>query len=113
MFHFTGNVKFSINIFEGSGNFEICEGDSVAVTGHISILNDTDLDQLEAELPVLNIDENTISLKSEDIYKDLGLRGYDYKGMFRGIKESDNKGDTINYFFLQNVFMYFCIFRYT
>ncbi|KAE9527019.1 hypothetical protein AGLY_013667 [Aphis glycines] len=88
----TGNVSFSISIFEGTGNFEICEGDSVAVTGNISILNDTDSELLDAELPILDINENGIPLKSGDIYKDLGLRGYDYKGAFRGVKESDNKG---------------------
>ncbi|XP_025419053.1 fatty acid synthase-like [Sipha flava] len=87
-----GDVNFSINIFEGSGNFEINEGGSVVVTGHISVLNDTDSEQLDAELPVVNIDNNTLYLKSEDIYKDLGLRGYDYKGVFRGVKESDSKG---------------------
>ncbi|CAI6345632.1 unnamed protein product [Macrosiphum euphorbiae] len=87
-----GNVNFSISIFEGTGNFEICEGDSVAVTGHISVLDDTDLEQLEAELPVIDINENALPLKSGDIYKDLGLRGYDYKGLFRGVQESDNKG---------------------
>ncbi|XP_008180398.1 fatty acid synthase isoform X2 [Acyrthosiphon pisum] len=87
-----GNVNFSISIFEGTGNFEICEGGSVAVTGHISVLDDTDLEQLEAELPVIDINENALPLKSGDIYKDLGLRGYDYKGLFKGVQESDNKG---------------------
>jgi len=95
MFHFAGNVNFSISIFEGTGNFEVCEGDSVAVTGHISVLDDTDLEQLEAELPVIDINENVLPLKSGDIYKDLGLRGYDYKGLFRGVQESDNKGDVL------------------
>jgi hypothetical protein len=93
--YIVGDVNFSINIFEGSGNFEINEGGSVVVTGHISVLNDTDSEQLDAELPVVNIDNNTLYLKSEDIYKDLGLRGYDYKGVFRGVKESDSKGDKI------------------
>ncbi|XP_025199126.1 fatty acid synthase-like isoform X2 [Melanaphis sacchari] len=88
----TGNISFSIRIFEGTGNFEICEGDSVAVTGNISIINNTDLKQLDAELPIFEINEKTIPFKTGDIYKDLGLRGYDYKGAFRGVKESDNKG---------------------
>lgn len=66
------------------------------MTGNISILNDTDSELLDAELPILDINENAIPLKSGDIYKDLGLRGYDYKGAFRGVKESDNKGDTLN-----------------
>jgi len=66
------------------------------VTGHISILNDTDSEQLDAELPILDINDNALPLKSGDIYKDLGLRGYDYKGAFRGVKECDNKGDILN-----------------
>lgn len=88
-------MNFSINIFEGSGNFEICEGGSVVVTGLISLLDNTDYEQLDAELPAVNIDKNTLPLKTGDIYKDLGLRGYEYKGVFKGVKESDIKGDTI------------------
>ncbi|XP_060839445.1 fatty acid synthase-like isoform X1 [Rhopalosiphum padi] len=85
-----GNVNFLINIFEGTGNFEICEGGSVAVTGRIYIPDDIETEQLE--LPEPYVDENNLSLKSVDIYKDLGLRGYDYKGVFRGVNEADNKG---------------------
>jgi len=85
-----GNVNFLINIFEGTGNFEICEGGSVAVTGKIYVPDDIDTEQLE--LPEPYVDENSLPLKSGDIYKDLGLRGYDYKGVFRGVKEADNRG---------------------
>lgn len=45
------------------------------------------------ELSEPYVDENNLTLKSSDIYKDLGLRGYDYKGVFRGLKESDSKGE--------------------
>lgn len=93
--YFLGNVNFSINIFEGSGNFEICEGETVTVTGHISVLNDGDSEQLADELPALSVDEKSLPLKCADIYKNLGLRGYDYKGVFKGVKESDNKGELL------------------
>lgn len=96
MYNFIGTVNFSISIFEGTGNFELCEGGSVAVTGKISVLDDPDSEQLEAELPTSIIDKNALPLKSGDIYKDLGLRGYDYKGVFKGIKESDDKGEILN-----------------
>lgn len=88
-----GNVNFNINIFEGTGNFEISEGGSVAVTGRISILDDIDLDKLAAELPKIDVNEESLPLKPGDIYKDLGLRGYDYKGVFKGVKEADSKGN--------------------
>lgn len=97
-FYFQGNVNFSINIFESSGNFELCEGDSIAVTGHISVLDNSDSEQLADELPVLSVNEKSLPLKSGDIYKDLGLRGYDYKGVFRGVKESDNKGKLLFFY---------------
>lgn len=83
-----------INIFEGTGNFEICEGGSVAVTGRIYIPDDIESEQLE--LPEPYVEDNTLPLKTNDIYKDLGLRGYDYKGIFRGVKEADSKGKLFN-----------------
>lgn len=91
----TGNVNFNVNIFEGTGNFEISEGGSVTVTGRISILDDTDLEKLDAELPTLDVAENSLPLKPGDIYKDLGLRGYEYKGVFKGVKEADSKGENV------------------
>lgn len=66
------------------------------MTGKITILDDTNSEQFEAELPEVNIDKNVLPLKSVDIYKDLGLRGYDYKGLFKGVKESDSKGEIWN-----------------
>lgn len=92
-YNFIGNVNFLINIFEGTGNFEICEGGSVAVTGKIYVPDDIESEQLE--LPEPYTDESSLPLKSGDIYKDLGLRGYDYKGVFRGVKEADSKGSKI------------------
>lgn len=64
----------------------------MVVTGRISFLDDTDSELLAAELPALVVDKSTLPLTSGDIYKDLGLRGYDYKGVFRGVKEADSKG---------------------
>lgn len=62
------------------------------MTGRIFVLEDYDLEELNAELPTPNIDENSLPLKSGDIYKDLNLRGYEYKGVFRGVEEADNNG---------------------
>lgn len=65
----------------------------MVVTGRISFLDDTDSEPLAAELPALVFDKTTLPLRSGDIYKDLGLRGYDYKGVFRGVKEADSEGN--------------------
>lgn len=85
-----GDVHFSVKIFDKSGDFEICEGGSVVTNGRISVIDYIDLDQLAAELPTIEVGNYELPLKREDIYKDLGLRGYDYKGVFKGVKESDH-----------------------
>ncbi|XP_066589497.1 fatty acid synthase [Prorops nasuta] len=87
-----GSVKFLINIFEGTGDFEIVEGGSVAVTGKIRVAENIEKEQLDLPAPVVKNDKELLDLNTGDIYKDLRLRGYDYDGIFRGIKSSDNRG---------------------
>ncbi|XP_052131364.1 fatty acid synthase-like [Frankliniella occidentalis] len=88
-----GAVKFLVSIMDGSGSFEICESGSVAVTGRIYVPEDG-VDGMFANLgPIKKTPENgVLRLITPDIYKDLRLRGYDYMGIFQGIKESDNYG---------------------
>ncbi|CAG9771106.1 unnamed protein product [Ceutorhynchus assimilis] len=87
-----GSVKFLINIFEGTGEFELCEGGSVAVTGKISVPEDASKETLTLPKHSPKSEQDVLSLTLPDIYKELRLRGYDYEGIFRGITESDNRG---------------------
>nr|ARI45075.1 fatty acid synthase [Leptinotarsa decemlineata] len=87
-----GSVKFLINIFEGTGEFELCEGGSVAVTGKIRVPEDVTKEALNLPQPVIRTEKDVLPLNNADIYKELRLRGYDYTGIFRGITESDNRG---------------------
>lgn len=87
-----GSVKFLINIFEGSGQFELCEGGSVAVSGKISVPDDVSKEVLNLPTPRVQTEIDLLPLDSADIYKELRLRGYDYEGIFRGISASDNRG---------------------
>lgn len=82
-----GVVKFGLNFFDGTGNFEICEGGSLAVSGKISIPEDVE----KEELPLDALPASTLGkeLNTNDVYKELRLRGYDYSGIFRGIVKSD------------------------
>lgn len=48
-----GVVKFLINIFVGTGQFEICENGSVAVTGTISVPDDINKMLLNIPAPIL------------------------------------------------------------
>ncbi|XP_043486066.1 fatty acid synthase [Polistes fuscatus] len=87
-----GSVKFLINIFDGSGEFEICEGGSVAVTGKIRVPENIEKEQLNLPAPTTQDEPGLMELNTNDVYKDLRLRGYDYSGIFQGIKISDNRG---------------------
>ena len=87
-----GSVKFVINIFEGTGAFEISESGASTVTGKIRVPEDIEKEQLNLPVPVVRNEDDLLELKTGDIYKDLRLRGYDYSGIFQGIKSSDNRG---------------------
>ncbi|RZC35992.1 fatty acid synthase [Asbolus verrucosus] len=87
-----GSVKFLINIFEGTGEFELCESGSVAVTGKISVPEDVSKEVLNLPKSTKQSEKDLLSLNTSDVYKELRLRGYDYEGIFRGIVESDNRG---------------------
>lgn len=71
----------------GTGEFEICEGGALSVSGFITVPSElpTDPKQLEHT-------ETVYELNSADIYKELRLRGYDYGPDFRGILRTDITG---------------------
>lgn len=80
-------TKFGINFFDGTGAFEICEGGSIAMSGKIKIVDNISLEELPLEPP--SPDSASRELLTNDVYKELRLRGYDYGGIFRGIISSD------------------------
>lgn len=89
-----GSVKFSINILEGTGEFAVSEGGGVAVTGTVRISERPQLEKLQSPPPERTVaaDADLPHLLAEDVYKELRLRGYDYEGVFRGIKKSNPRG---------------------
>ena len=86
-----GSVKLDVTVSPGSGQFEICENDSVVASGRISILSESGTSDDECPAPVL--DSGPLPLNSDDIYKELRLRGYDYGPTFRGILSADGTGN--------------------
>ncbi|KAF2899281.1 hypothetical protein ILUMI_06894 [Ignelater luminosus] len=86
-----GRVRFLVNIFEGSGEFEICESGSIVVSGKISVHEDTNKEMLNLPTLFVKPETDVLSLSKSDVYRELRLRGYDYGGVFQGIAESDNR----------------------
>lgn len=72
-----GHFSLQINIQSGNGNFEVLEGDSIVVTGRISLLGmNASSENLQNNMEY-NVGE--LKLKAKDVYKELRLRGYSYK----------------------------------
>lgn len=82
-----GPVRFLVSILSGSGNFELSEGGAIVVTGKIREIEEDREERLS--LTPYKDDRDLPPLVSEDIYKELRLRGYDYADRFRGILSAD------------------------
>ncbi|XP_061706554.1 fatty acid synthase-like [Cydia pomonella] len=87
-------VRFLVSLLSGSSEFEVCEGGEVVATGTARLAADPTAERLSvAALSAYDTEpEDLPSLDSDDIYKELRLRGYYYKGAFRGIESSDARG---------------------
>lgn len=78
------DLVLQVAIYSGSGHFEVTESNSTVATGRISIL---EKEQEHKEhyadygksLPTSDPKNCLFSLKEEDVYKELRLRGYEYK----------------------------------
>ena len=87
-----GQTKFVIRLMESSGEFSVSEGGTIAVTGKISVPEESNL-SLQHLLTDGSIpNENSLKLEPKDIYKELRIRGYDYGPTFRGLTEATADG---------------------
>lgn len=74
----------------GSGRFEVIEGDTAVVTGIVRPLLNPARECFDDKI-LTGIDEK-FDVSSRDVYKELRLRGYNYSGVFRGIREISLSG---------------------
>lgn len=63
------------------------EGDSVVVTGEVSVGINADQDNVSYDL-IPQDDNEEEQMSARDIYKELKLRGYQYSGRFRGLRSA-------------------------
>ena len=76
--------------FAGSGSFEVVHGGTAVVSGFVRMTTKPEKEKMYSEL---SIDDNEKEeLTSDDIYKELRLRGYQYSGLFRSIKRCTLSG---------------------
>ncbi|ELT99721.1 hypothetical protein CAPTEDRAFT_89190 [Capitella teleta] len=89
----SGAIKFFVTITPVTGQFEVSESDALVLDGRISVLNSPVDDALTHGKETEHVEDSVIHLDSNDVYKELRLRGYEYAGMFQGILSATNRGD--------------------
>lgn len=82
-------MKFNINILNGSGEFELLEGGSLTVSGSIKLFTEN---TAENQIEHLTMVSEKMDLNPDDFYKELRLRGYQYKDAFLGFFGSNGEG---------------------
>lgn len=90
IFHL-GELQFVLSVL-ASGEFELKESNQIVASGQIRASNAVEKELLNL-IPSKTKSGKFLPLKSADIYKELRLKGYDYKEPFRGIKSIDNIGN--------------------
>lgn len=82
------DIELTIMILRGTGQFSITEGSTAVVTGIIN--------EIEKSCPLTKLRPPAESaypmLQSQDFYKELRLRGYQYAGAFKSVQEARGDG---------------------
>ncbi|XP_014239844.1 fatty acid synthase-like [Cimex lectularius] len=83
-----GSIDFTVLLQKSSGKFEVIEGGAAIVTGKVLIPSEEDIVK---EMCPIEGDKGvtSFSLNAKDFYKELRLRGYNYKGLFRSVVKAN------------------------
>jgi len=87
---------------KGTGNFEVFEGGAAVVSGTVRVPDNISHEIASLEFFEPQTSDDMLELSSQDIYKELRLRGYNYQGDFCGLVSLDSCGECLvrNRFFL-------------
>ncbi|XP_063988184.1 fatty acid synthase-like [Diachasmimorpha longicaudata] len=83
------SLELTLMIQKGTGRFEVVEGGAAVVTGFVHHAPNPQQEQII--FPRLS-DDVEEDMQKKDIYKELKLRGYQYSGLFKGIKSASVDG---------------------
>ncbi|XP_065311985.1 fatty acid synthase-like [Dermacentor albipictus] len=86
----SGRVRVLVNVMWLTGQFEVGEGGTVVATGRVCAAEEGEK-LLDDGPPSRAAETVAYDLEATDIYKELRLRGYDYRGAFRGILKADTQ----------------------
>ena len=80
---------------KGTGNFEVVEGGAAVVSGAVQVPDNVYHERASLAFYEAQTSDDLLELSSQDIYKELRLRGYNYHGDFRGLVSLDNRGECL------------------
>ena len=80
---------------KGTGNFEVVEGGAAVVSGTVQIPENVSNVRSSMEFCEPQSSDYLLELSSQDIYKELRLRGYNYHGDFCGLVSLDTSGECL------------------
>jgi len=80
---------------KGTGNFEVVEGGAAAVSGTVRVPDNVSHDRASLEFFEPQTNDDLLKISSQDIYKDLRLRGYNYHGDFCGLVSLVSSGECL------------------
>lgn len=92
-------IVLNVTIQKSSGNFEITTEKSILVTGKVYSPENINMEFVnKSTSPLKNgfadrEDTNYTSLNSDDVYKELRIRGYNYKNEFKSIVQVEKNGN--------------------
>jgi fatty acid synthase len=78
---------------KGSGKFEVSEQGTAIVSGTVRIPENVSHEMASLESYQPHRSNNLLELSSDDIYKELRLRGYNYQGIFCSLVSLENLGE--------------------
>jgi fatty acid synthase len=100
---FAGTIEFVIMVQKGSGEFEVFEGGAAVVSGTVQVTDNVCHEGASLKFFEPQTGDNLLELSSQDIYKELRLRGYNYHGDFCGLVSLDSCGECL----VRNRFFWF------
>lgn len=84
-----GSIDFIVIVQKVSGKFEVVEGGAAIVTGTTYVPQDVSSEMIELQE---RCPPSEYPMSANDIYKELRLRGYQYKGLFRALNKLNMDG---------------------
>jgi len=88
-------------VHKGSGNFEVVEGGTAVVSGTVQVPDNVSQERASLKFFEPQTNDDLLEISSQDIYKELRLRGYNYHGDFCNLVSLDSSGECLvrNWFF--------------